>query len=116
MTDNEKLAKVKLLLGVTDNTQDNLLAGYLSMAGEEILNWVYTNYPAPPDDAALPKKYEQVQIQAVITAMTVRGGEGETAHSENGVTRDFKYEDMLAYIHSNVYPYIGLKDANFSDQ
>ena len=73
---------------------------------EEILNWLYERYEEVPEGTTLPAKYDQVQIFAVIAGFSVAGAEGESRHIENGIHRYFKYPDMLAYIKSNVSPYV----------
>lgn len=100
MTDAEKAARVKLYLGITDNSQDALINAYVEDAGKEILGWRYsyaTNIPA-----AVPVEYETTQIQAVLAGYGIRGAEGQTSHNENGISREFKYDDMVAYIRSHV--------------
>lgn len=44
------------------------------------------------------------QINAVIAGYSISGAEGEVTHSENGISRTFKYEDMVNYIRSHVIP------------
>jgi hypothetical protein len=53
----------------------------------------------------VPSKYENVQIYAVVVGWTHAGAEGQGLSIENGVHRDFRYSDMLDYIHNNVLPY-----------
>lgn len=108
MTDNEKLIRLKLILGISETDSDALLGEYLAMAKDEILNWLYINSSIPEDVTEVPTRYEQVQIQAVIDGFSISGAEGQSTHSENGISRTFVYEDMVAYIHAHVYPYIGL--------
>lgn len=109
MTDDQKLTRLKALLNINDIESDPLLTEYISMAGEEILNWLYSNYQGVPEDVTeVPKKYEQIQIEACIAGFNIRGAEGQIMHIENGVHITFKYESMVSYIHSNVYPYIGI--------
>jgi len=105
MTDNEKLTRLKTILGET--SKDTLLSEYLAMAKDEIINWIYIN-SSVPENATMPSKYDQVQIQACIEGFSIRGAEGESSHSENGISRQFVYEDMLSYIHSHVFQEAGL--------
>ena len=58
----------------------------------------------PDDVAEVPSKYEQIQIYAVVVGWTHAGAEGQGLSIENGVHRDFRYSDMLDYIHNNVLP------------
>lgn len=106
MTTNRKLQRIKVLLGVEGESEDTLLTEYLDMASDEILNWLYDRYDEVPEGTELPAKYDQVQIFAVMAGYGIAGAEGQTSHSENGISRVFKYPDMLAYIHANVHPYV----------
>jgi hypothetical protein len=109
MTDEQKLITVQTLLddGTGYMPSDNLLNTYLSMAGNEILAWMYHLIGGVPEDVTdVPSKYEGIQIYAVIVGFTQSGAEGQGLSIENGVHRDFKYTDMLDYIHNNVLPYV----------
>lgn len=108
MTDAEKLATVKLLLeDGGDVPSDEKLNTYLSIANGEILAWQYHLIGGVPEDVTdIPSKYENTQIYAVVAGYTHAGAEGESKHVENSVTRDFKYLDMLDYIHNNVLPFV----------
>ena len=108
MTDAEKLATVKVLLeDGGDMPSDEKLNIYLSIAKSEILAWQYHLIGGVPDDVTdIPTKYENTQIYAVVAGYTHAGSEGESRHVENSVTRDFKYSDMLDYIHNNVLPFV----------
>ncbi len=109
MTTEQKLNRLNKILGVDDTV---VLSEYLDMAKEEILNWLYINSSVPEDITDVPRKYEQVQVQAVINGFNLSGAEGQTDHSENGISRHWRYPDMLAYIHTHVSPYIGLPGYN----
>lgn len=108
MTDAEKLATVKVLLeDGGEMPSDEKLNTYLSIAKGEILAWQYHLIGGVPDDVTdIPAKYENTQIYAVVAGYTHAGSEGESRHVENSVTRDFKYSDMLDYIHNNVLPFV----------
>lgn len=108
MTDAQKLAVIKTLLeDGGDVPSDNKLNTYLSVAGSEILAWMYHLVNGVPADVTeVPAKYENVQIYAVIAGYTHAGAEGERSHIENSVHRQFVYADMLDYIHNNVLPYV----------
>lgn len=92
MTINEKIQRVKLLLG--KDGEDDLIGAYLSMAESEILSWSGAESVSP--------EYDTVQTMAVIAGYNLIGAENQTSHSENGISRVFKYADMVAYIRSNV--------------
>ena len=108
MTDAEKLATVKVLLeDGGEMPSDEKLNTYLSIAKGEILAWQYHLIGGVPDDVTtVPTKYENTHVYAVVAGYTHAGSEGESRHVENSVTRDFKYSDMLDYIHNNVLPFV----------
>jgi hypothetical protein len=108
MTDAEKLTTLKVLLDDGgDVPTDEKLNTYLAVSKAEILAWIYHLVGgAPATVTDVPAKYEQVQIYAVIAGYTHAGAEGQSAQTENSVTRHFLYADMLDYIHNNVLPYV----------
>ena len=110
MTDAQKLTTVKTLLddGTGYLPSDDKLNTYLTLAKNEILNWLYWDIGGVPDNTELPSRYDGVQIYAVIAGYTHAGAEGEQTHIENGVHRHFNYDDMVGYIRDtrHVTPYV----------
>lgn len=109
MTDAQKLITVQTLIddGTGYMPSDNLLSTYIAVAGNEILSWMYHLVGGVPEDVVeVPSKYEGIQIYAVVVGFTQSGAEGQGMSIENGVHRDFKYTDMLDYIHNNVLPIV----------
>ena len=78
MTANEKLAAAKARLAITDTTQDVLLTQYLTDAEYFILG--VTGQPS------LPIGLEGAQVDIAVGAWGKRGAEGESSHSEGGVS------------------------------
>lgn len=108
MTDDVKLDIIKTLIedGSGYMPSDNTLRSYIAVAGNEILAWMYHLVGGIPDSVTeVPSKYENIQIYAVVVGWTHAGTEGQGRSIENGVHRDFRYSDMLDYIHNNVLPY-----------
>jgi hypothetical protein len=105
MTDAEKLVQLKALLQITDTTQDATLNVYLSLAKSEILAWLYSG-KTPDGITDVPTQYEPTQIMAVVAGYGLAGAENQIAHSENGIVRTFKYEDMIAYVRGHVAAYV----------
>lgn len=108
MTDVDKLNMLKVILsdGGALPSNEKLLT-YLGIAKQEILNWKYHLIGGIPEDVTdVPTAEEMKQIYAVVAGFTQAGAEGESRHSENGVARDFRYADMLGYIHNNVLCYV----------
>lgn len=109
MTDAQKLITVQTLIedGSGYMPSDETLNTYIQVAGNEILAWMYHLVGGVPDSVTeVPSKYEGIQIYAVVVGWTHAGAEGQGRSIENGVHRDFKYSDMLDYIHNNVLPYV----------
>ena len=109
MTDAQKFLTVQTLIddGTGYMPSDDLLNTYIAVAGNEILSWMYHLVGGIPADVTdVPSKYEGIQIYAVIVGFTQSGAEGETRHHENGVIREFKYDNMMEYIHNNVLPIV----------
>jgi hypothetical protein len=104
MTDESKLVQLKALLQITDTTQDSTLAVYLTLARDEILSWLYSG-KTPEGVSDVPARYIPTQIQAVVVGYSQSGAEGQLAHTENAISRQFEYSNMLAFIKSNVIPY-----------
>lgn len=107
MTMDEKLAQLKTLLQITGTAQDTQLTAYLNLAKSEILSWLYSGN-TPDGVTDVPLRYEAIQVSACVVGFSMIGAEGQTKHSEGGISRDFKFEDMVAYIHSHVCPYVGV--------
>lgn len=92
MAFDDKINKIKLILG--GDEKEDVIGAYLEMAESEILSWSGAESVSP--------NYDTVQIMAVIAGYNLLGAENQTSHSENGISRVFKYSDMLAYIRNNV--------------
>lgn len=116
MTDMEKLNAVKALLDDGgEMPSDAKLNVYLTLAGKEILNWLYWDIGGVPEGvSSAPAKYDGTQIFAVIAGYTHAGSEGQSAHIENGVHRNFSYDDMVGYIRDtrHVTPYVRVGASN----
>jgi hypothetical protein len=104
MTTQEKLVQLKALLQITDATQDSVLAVFLSLARDEILSWLYSG-KTPEGVTDVPARYEPTQVMACVAGFGLRGLENQTASTENAITRQFKYSNMLEFIRANVVPY-----------
>jgi hypothetical protein len=92
LTENEKRTELaKNILPDTDS--DEVLDSMLANAGALILNRMY---PFGYDEVmAVPPRYEQIQIQLAVELYTHRGAEGQTGHSENGISRTWPEKSAL---------------------
>lgn len=105
MTEQELINAINLILGET--VSDTLLSAYITQARRECINWEYHLLEPTADEIASinVNKYDSLIIDAIVTGYSIRGAEGETQHSENGILRGFKYSDMRHYIESHLVPY-----------
>lgn len=92
MTDNEKRTELATAI-LPDTDTDNVLDAMLLNAGALILNRMY---PFGYDETkTVPPRYERIQIQLAVELYTRRGAEGQTGHSENGISRNWSEESAL---------------------
>lgn len=103
MTDEEKIKTLKILVGTDDS--DETLSTYLTIAGKKILARAY-----PYDDTVtdVPAKYEMLQCEIAAYLMNKRGAEGQTQHTENGVSRAYENADVPASMLKMVTPHAGI--------
>ena len=103
MTEDEKVQMVQQL--ITDVTVTTaMIQSYLALAADRILTRLYPFGGAPTD---WPTQYDLVQVELAIRMIARKGGEGEIAHSENGVSRTYGTvddEDIL----SRLVPFAGV--------
>ena len=92
LTDIEKRTELsKSILPDTDTNE--VLDAMLADAGALILNRMY---PFGYDESmTVPLRYERIQIQLAVELYSRRGAEGQTAHSENGISRTWSEESAL---------------------
>lgn len=84
MTDLEKITALQALIS-PDTDSDAVLGAMISAAEALVLNRMYPfGYP---DDTKVPARYEQIQLQLAVELYSKRGAEGQSSHSENGVSR-----------------------------
>lgn len=108
MTELEKLAYCRVMVNQpaeADGWSDEVLNTYLTIAGRIILNRAY-----PYDDSVseVPNRYGIVQCTIATYLLNKRGAEGETAHSENGISRTYASADVPESLLSEVIPHCGL--------
>lgn len=86
MTDAEKIAMVSAM---SDETDTSVVSAYLYLAGQKILR-----IACKPDVTEVPEKYDGLHVEAAVYLLNKRGGEGETQHSENGISRTYESADL----------------------
>lgn len=104
MTEQEKLNLLKAIIG--DSTETNIvLSTYLKIAGDKIVNKAY---PYSNDVTEVPKRYEILQCEIAAYLINKRGAEGQTSHSENGITRSYENADIPTSMLRSVTPHVGI--------
>ncbi|SHH56181.1 phage head-tail connector protein [Sporanaerobacter acetigenes] len=80
----EQLDRLKIKLGVSlgDTDEDNLLNLYLEDAENEILELTHLD--------KIPSNLLSTQIDLAIIMYNKQGIEGQTSHSEGGISRSFE--------------------------
>ena len=103
MTEQEKLTYLRAMVGDTDT--DEVLSTYLVVAGKKIIARAY-----PYDDTIteVPEKYDTLQCEIAAYLLNKRGAEGQTQHSENGITRSYENADVPASMLKVVTPHCGV--------
>lgn len=99
MRDEEKLA---MLGDMTGETSESILSAYLNIAASKILRRAF---PFGTDATAVPACYEINQIEIAAYLINKRGAEGETAHSENGVSRSYEGGDVPTSLMREIVPF-----------
>ena len=101
MTSAEKRAALATTLA-PDTDTDDVLNGVLADAEALVLNRMYPfGYP---DGTVVPSRYERIQIQLAAELYSKRGAEGQTGHSENGISRSWPEKSALL---NRVLPHVG---------
>lgn len=107
MTNDEKIAMVRVMSESTDSgdLSDGILLTYLAIAGRKIIDRAY-----PYDDTVeeVPRRYDILQCEIAAYLLNKRGAEGETSHSENGISRSYENADVPKSMLSSVTPCCGV--------
>lgn len=101
MTNDEKLVILKRITGETD---DEVLSTYLSMAASVVLTHAFPY----GEVEEVPTRYDNVQIEIAAYMLNKRGAEGETSHSENGVSRSYEDGDIPPTLLRRIVPTAGV--------
>lgn len=108
MTEVEKLALCRVMVEQPADAvgwSDSVLKSYLTIAGQKILNRAY-----PYDDTVteVPRRYGYLQCEIAAYLLNKRGAEGETSHTENGISRTYENADVPESMLNGVIPHCGV--------
>ncbi len=108
MTEVEKLSLLRVMVGEpadSENWSDDILISYLKIAGDKIINRAY---PYDETVTEVPRRYGVLQCDIAKYLLNKRGADGETAHSENGISRTYASADVPESLLSEVIPCVGV--------
>jgi len=100
MTESEKQEMLTVITGEQDALA---LSTYLSLAASKVLSRLY-----PYDNAVteVPARYASVQVEIAAYMLNKRGAEGQTSHSENGVSRSYEDGDIPQTLLRQITPMV----------
>lgn len=102
MTEDEKLITLKAMVGSSDS--DEVLSTYLKLAGKKI---IARAYPYNSEVTEVPVQYDTLQCEIAAYMLNKRGAEGQTSHSENGITRNYENADAPSSMLKVITPHVG---------
>ena len=105
MPEEEKISMVKAMAGESDTA---VVSAYLALAGHKICRKAY---PFDPTQNIVPDQYAMTQVEIAVYLLNKRGAEGESSHSENGVSRTYENGDAPASMLRGIVPTVGVFEA-----
>ena len=100
-----QIDRLKIHLGIDDEKEDTLLLDLLESAKFAILSRRYPFGGFPTD---LDSRYHDLQVRIAVYLYNKRGAEGQTSHSENGISRTYESADIPESLLRDIIPYVGV--------
>lgn len=95
----------RLKIRITEKVNDSELEDILESAKAVILS---RRFPFGEQPEEIENKYKDLQIRIAVEMFNKRGAEGETAHSENGVSRTYASANVSEDLLSEITPKVGV--------
>lgn len=102
MLESEQIEMVKAMTGEND---DGTVSVYLKLAGSKICRRAY---PFDPTVTEVPEQYQFLQVEIAVYLLNKRGAEGQTGHTENGISRSYESGDVPESMLRQVVPMAGV--------
>lgn len=102
MLETEKIEMVKFMTG---ETSDGVVSAYLKIAGNKICRKAY---PFDPTVTEVPEQYSLLQVEIAVYLLNKRGAEGQTGHTENGISRSYESGDVPTSMLRQIVPMCGV--------
>lgn len=105
MKDEEMVAAVEMLLD--DERYNRFVRHYLEIAKGVVVAhmWPYAEDASWED---VPGKYHPQTVEIAVYLVNRRGAEGETSHSESGVSRSYESAGVPASFMRGITPHVGV--------
>lgn len=100
--------KLLFVLMLTENDPEataDVINMYLQVAANQIMQRLYPH--GIPPMSVMPNAYDVMQCELAARLFLRRGGQGETAHSENGISRTYGSADDSDIL-NRVVPYVNM--------
>ena len=95
----------RLKIRITEKVSDVELEDILESAKAVILS---RRFPFGEHPEEIEPKYKDLQIRIAVEMFNKRGAEGETAHSENGVSRSYASANVSEDLLKEITPKAGV--------
>lgn len=95
----------RLKIRITEKVNDNELEDILESAKAVILS---RRFPFGEQPTEIEDKYKDLQVRIAVEMFNKRGAEGETAHSENGVSRSYASASVSEELLREITPKVGV--------
>lgn len=105
MTNDEMIANVETL--IDDEQFSRFVPAYVQLAKDAVLSRVFPFEPkAKWED--IPEKYHGKTCEIAVFLINKRGAEGETSHSESGVSRSYESAGIPKSFFADIIPFAGV--------
>ena len=95
----------RLKIRITENVTDIELEDLLESAKAVILS---RRFPFGEQPAEIEDKYKDLQIRIAVEMYNKQGAEGETSHSENGISRSYSSAGVSEELLREITPKAGV--------
>lgn len=94
------MAQLNILKSLLDNpdVDDSILEFYLALASDVICDLRNTDI--------VESKFLNIQLQIAIELFNKRGAEGQTSHSENGISRGYEVANISPSLLARITPVV----------
>lgn len=106
MNNSKRLETLKSMVGNSAPAENETLTVYLSLAEEAVMNKLYPF--GNRDNKPIPGKYDYKVCEIACYLFNKRGAEGQTAHSENGISRSYESASIPDSMLKDVISFVGV--------